>query len=184
MKFRKKPVVIEAVRNAGDWSAVVEWLGTLSKPRHSTAGVIRNPDDSLNIETDEGTMRADVGDWVIQGVQGELYPCKDLIFKATYEEAVDHHRVELDFDDGVSMRLVHPASGCVGATQCARCARPLDDEEIEPCYDCENMDPGECWLQGWADNLTAEELLHGKATLPIKAAFDGDTAEFHVRGER
>ena len=43
--------------------------------------------DALLIPTLEGTMRADVGDWIIRGVQGEFYPCKPEIFKETYEPA-------------------------------------------------------------------------------------------------
>lgn len=42
--------------------------------------------DGIAIVTLEGTMRADVGDWIIRGVQGELYPCKPDIFEATYEQ--------------------------------------------------------------------------------------------------
>lgn len=41
--------------------------------------------DTLLIPTLEGTMRAGVGDWIIRGIKGELYPCKDDIFRATYE---------------------------------------------------------------------------------------------------
>ncbi|MCG2963705.1 hypothetical protein KZ308_28620, partial [Escherichia coli] len=43
--------------------------------------------DSYDIETLEGTMTAQHGDWIIKGVQGEFYPCKPDIFKQTYEEA-------------------------------------------------------------------------------------------------
>lgn len=42
--------------------------------------------EHLAIDTMEGTMRADVGDWIIRGVQGEHYPCKPDIFEATYDE--------------------------------------------------------------------------------------------------
>ena len=43
--------------------------------------------EHLRIRTLEGTMRAEVGDYIIKGVQGEFYPCKPDIFAATYEEA-------------------------------------------------------------------------------------------------
>jgi hypothetical protein len=39
------------------------------------------------IDTPEGTMRAERGDWIIRGIQGEIYPCKPDIFEASYEEA-------------------------------------------------------------------------------------------------
>jgi hypothetical protein len=90
-KYRKKPVVIDAVHNEGTWAPIIEWLdgifgGHFSVPIGSRPPITRNDDGSLNIETLEGTMRADVGDWVIKGVKDELYPCKPDIFEATYEE--------------------------------------------------------------------------------------------------
>jgi len=88
-KFRKKPVVIEAV----------QWTGT---NRLEVARFIKNdaltiddplllPGNAVLIETLEGTMRADKADWIIRGVKGEVYPCKPDIFAATYEpvEVVD-----------------------------------------------------------------------------------------------
>lgn len=92
MKFRKKPVVIEAIKNDGTWPSIVEWLQALAgsyfafQPGTSPP-ITRNDDGSLNIHTLEGTMQGDVGDWIIQGVKGELYPCKPDIFEATYERA-------------------------------------------------------------------------------------------------
>ncbi len=78
-KFRKKPVVIEAMqytgRNAVD---VMEWA---QAPEISEAF-----GGGIEIETLEGVMRADVGDWIIKGVKGEFYPCKPDIFAATYDE--------------------------------------------------------------------------------------------------
>lgn len=75
-KFRKKPVVIDAV----------QWQQHGDHPR-----VKRRPDSASDlwgfIETLEGEMRVIPGDWVITGVAGEVYPCKDEIFKATYEPA-------------------------------------------------------------------------------------------------
>lgn len=57
-KFRKIPVVIEAYQT----------------------------DVEMEIETLEGTMKADKGDWIIKGVKGELYPCKPDVFAMTYEK--------------------------------------------------------------------------------------------------
>lgn len=57
MKFRKKPIIIEAYQT----------------------------DKEIFIETLEGVMKADVGDWIITGVNGEKYPCKPDIFAKTYE---------------------------------------------------------------------------------------------------
>ena len=79
MRYRKKPIVIEAVR----------WEGSLP-PIMAFVSVEFSIDDetrSLFIPTLEGEMRADIGDWIIKGVEGEFYPCKPTIFDATYEPA-------------------------------------------------------------------------------------------------
>lgn len=84
MKFRKKPVVIEAeclTHIGGDGCSGCEaeqWIG-----RHMQQA--RCDGLNLYITTLEGTMRADRGDWVIRGVKGEFYPCKPDIFAATYD---------------------------------------------------------------------------------------------------
>lgn len=81
MKFRKKPVVIDAVQWDGNLTTVEAlMIGA------STGAVEQNlGDPALYIPTLEGTHRADVGDWIIKGVKGELYPCKPDIFAATYD---------------------------------------------------------------------------------------------------
>ena len=78
-KFRKKPVVVEAVLYTGENAEeVVAFAGD------STIDV---ENGVLRIKTLEGTMDASPGDWVIRGVKGELYPCKPDIFDQTYEPA-------------------------------------------------------------------------------------------------
>ena len=82
-KFRKKPVEIEAARYDGTpegWVCIANWL------RESNVRVGRGADGHLTIPTLEGIMRANAGDWIIRGVQGEFYPCKPDIFEQTYEE--------------------------------------------------------------------------------------------------
>lgn len=84
MKFRKKPVVIEAVQFNGVENDLQE-LFDLAKD--STRELVVDAlENYLTIQTLEGEMRADVGDWIIKGVQGELYPCKPDIFEQTYEK--------------------------------------------------------------------------------------------------
>jgi len=78
MKFRKKPVVIEAVQ----WFPFQDWD---VMAHHMGGRIIVEPDNRLLIQTLEGDMRADDGDWIIKGIQGEFYPCKPDIFEATYE---------------------------------------------------------------------------------------------------
>lgn len=83
-KFRKKPVVIEAIRNEGSDNAseVAVFFGEEPDNRWGfRAGV-------WAIGTLEGTMDAQIGDWIIKGVSGEFYPCKPDIFEQTYEEVI------------------------------------------------------------------------------------------------
>lgn len=78
-QYCKKPVVIEAVQFTGDVGATEITALDLGIGRD-------HPDyDYLEIATLEGTMRAVPGDWIIRGVGGELYPCKDSIFRQTYD---------------------------------------------------------------------------------------------------
>lgn len=80
-QYRKKPVVIEAVQWRGDNVDEVFRIADGSSLHfgHSPGKA------QFDIGTLEGMMRANVGDWIIKGVKGELYPCKPDIFAATYE---------------------------------------------------------------------------------------------------
>lgn len=82
-KFRKKPVVINAVQWTGEHACLAE-IAHLVK---FNEGAIRRLDGALPIKTLEGEMLCNVGDWIIVGIQGEPYPCKPDIFAATYEPA-------------------------------------------------------------------------------------------------
>lgn len=81
-KFRKKPVVIEAVQ----WDGSQEAIELLAELTHNP-GFACAAQEAIIIPTLEGKMRADKGDWIIKGVKGELYPCKPDIFASTYEPA-------------------------------------------------------------------------------------------------
>jgi hypothetical protein len=82
MRFRKKPVVIAAIQWDGANVDEVLWLADTVGSVRRGLGLEQN---SIFIDTLEGTMRADPGDWIIRGVKNELYPCKPDIFQATYE---------------------------------------------------------------------------------------------------
>jgi hypothetical protein len=79
MKFRKKPVVIEAHMLDETGVCMVKWLG------ENNVNFSRHTDGHIIIGTLEGDMRGEIGDWIIKGVKGEFYPCKPDIFEATYE---------------------------------------------------------------------------------------------------
>jgi hypothetical protein len=94
MKFRKKPVVIEAVQiNWKNWGEVCDFLGGIINPENPGRDVSEFSDScgeaapfiELTIPTLEGDHTARHGDWIIKGVKGEFYPCKPDIFEATYE---------------------------------------------------------------------------------------------------
>ncbi len=85
-RYRKKPVEIEARQLTPETLySIKRWIGAA---RIHTDGVPLGAPVKLAIETLEGVMLADFGDFIIRGVQGEFYPCKPDIFAATYE-AVD-----------------------------------------------------------------------------------------------
>lgn len=85
-KYRKKPIVIEAYQwiPEGTPTDAPEWFWDYWG---------RYPElldgDDLRIKTLEGEMRVSPNDWIIKGIQGELYPCKPDIFVATYELVED-----------------------------------------------------------------------------------------------
>ena len=76
-KFRKKPVVIEAIQFTGNDSECIDFCNTAIDPKDATP--------SLIIPTLEGDHLCSIGDWIIKGIKGEFYPCKPDIFEKTYE---------------------------------------------------------------------------------------------------
>ena len=114
--YRKKPVVIEAVRWRGyynnlgiteepanqpveitaenmhgvKWAPIPDWMSNplleMEEGDILTFGEIRRDGELLRIRTLEGEMIAQPGDWIIKGVNGEIYPCKPYIFAKTYED--------------------------------------------------------------------------------------------------
>jgi hypothetical protein len=84
-KFRKKPVVIEALQWMGKGNYELAIFLNGNNWKHKLADNI-SP-EKLIIHTLEGDMTASIGDWIIKGVKGEFYPCKPDIFEQTYEPA-------------------------------------------------------------------------------------------------
>jgi hypothetical protein len=96
-KFRKKPVVIDAWQwahgkgNSDEvFVGVPDWLKTAQEAQNVRYSYVAGGaalNGRIFVETLEGCMAADLGDWIIRGVKGELYPCKPDIFVATYDPA-------------------------------------------------------------------------------------------------
>ena len=82
MRFRKKPVVIEAEKFDGTIQCFWGFEGWIG--RDSMSNFLG---DKFFIKTLEGDMLVSAGDWIIEGIKGEFYPCKPDIFEATYEPA-------------------------------------------------------------------------------------------------
>ena len=80
-KYRKKPVVVEAVQYDGTEESLLKIMQLQS---HKPSWIRVDAGDLL-ISTLEGVMRATVGDYIVKGVKGELYPCKPDVFEKTYE---------------------------------------------------------------------------------------------------
>ena len=79
-RFRKKPVVIEAMKVLREnLTEVRKWVGVAPLYDRDYEAVY------LIIPTLEGDHRANEGDWIVKGIKGEFYPCKPDIFEATYE---------------------------------------------------------------------------------------------------
>ena len=100
-RYRKKPVVIEAVQwdgTSGGASTVIEWVEGnegCARYRCPPGGCTGTEEGHcVAIETLEGTVSASAGDFIIRGVQGEFYPCKSDIFEATYERVDDDERTD------------------------------------------------------------------------------------------
>lgn len=91
MKFRKKPVIIEAISVAEanycaqhNWKGLPSWLVS----QYDKGNIVFAP-SGININTLEGRMLASPDDMIICGINGEIYPCKPDIFEKTYEHVED-----------------------------------------------------------------------------------------------
>lgn len=84
MKYRKKPLVIDAIQWNGE--NLYDVLCFLNCEKiHEPENIRLNSKKEIEIYTLEGVMTAQVGDFIIEGVHGEFYPCKPDIFEASYD---------------------------------------------------------------------------------------------------
>ena len=101
MRYRKKPVEIEAIQltesNACDVLTFCNKNGDI---------IASNEDGTISIKTLEGTMTANIGDYVIKGVAGEFYPCKPDIFEATYDIVEEGVALERPYPPNFEITLV------------------------------------------------------------------------------
>lgn len=133
MKYRKKPVIIEAIQFT-DSDERVQELIEFTHGNFTPHGDLEHYAYAV-IQTLEGDHRADIGDYIIKGVQGEFYPCKPDIFNTAYE-AVEEEGEKCDTECIYNCGNECPAaSGCAG-----------HEEDKEYCCNCRwyDIDAGVC----------------------------------------
>ena len=104
-KFRKKPIVVDAIQvpdlddiSDQDKAELQAFLDASEHPYGRTSEILLS--SGVLLATLEGAIKAVPGDWIIRGIEGELYPCKPEIFAKTYE------RVREDGDHDVGKPVV------------------------------------------------------------------------------
>lgn len=143
MKFRKRPVVIEAMqyRSVMDLAPAMDFLGDSFDGYEEESTTHRT---RLLIDTKEGVMRADEGDWLIRGVKGEHYACKPDIFEATYDKVCENEAWECDKIQRQQQQKID------ALTAAGREARELISHAIE----LDHLGGGS--TRGWAQNVLTQ----------------------------
>ena len=107
MKYRKKPVVVDAFQYCDDFmkvgancNGVPDW----GIAAYDDGILYFDKNDSLSVKTLEGDVTASVGDYIIRGANGELYPCKPDIFLKTYENVTEEPKIRIE-SDGKTVKL-------------------------------------------------------------------------------
>lgn len=98
-KYRKRPVVVEAAR----WDGMTLDGKTL---RESLEGEWFRDGEIVTIKTLEGNMKANPGDWIIKGINGKFYPCKNDIFEKTYEINHDSKDDSMEISETVNGTVI------------------------------------------------------------------------------
>lgn len=158
-KFRKIPVVIDAVQWTGEnLQEVMDFTG--KHPKWNTwfedwkayEAYVKANGNTFKIFTPEGTMTAQPGDWIIRGVKGEYYPCKPDIFLATYIPADFHPE-----------SAAPPQSAAPATTPSRDDARPsrCRPENYADGVQCQSC--GRSWGEDGPDECPLEPLKGGAA---------------------
>ncbi len=133
MKYRKKPVVIEAFRFKID-KAMPDWFNE----KRITNEIVTHDDGTVEIKTLEGMMKANKGDYIIQGVNGEIYPCKPDIFEKTYDEVVSEMTPREALEDNYLGEFMCECGSPITKDYkyCPNCGQKLNWNKKEPCSSC------------------------------------------------
>lgn len=138
MKYRKKPVTIEAIQFT-DSDERVQELIEFARENFTPHGDLEHYTYAV-IKTLEGDHRAEIRDYIIKGVQGEFYPCKPDIFNMTYE-AVEEEGEKCDTEC-----IYNRGNECPAASGCAGHEEAICDDHKEYCCNCRwyDIDAGVC----------------------------------------
>lgn len=156
-KFRKKPVVIEAFRLNERGLIAEDWFWDAVTRNDIITHCFGKHDPCpawCEIKTLEGTMIANAGDYIIQGVHGEIYPCKSDIFQKTYTEdkpKTNADRIRYMTDDELVVFLDEFSSRCI---DCVEYAKNQSCPIYKEGYYCRPQD-----IMGWLKQ-PAEEDKH------------------------
>lgn len=115
MKYRKKPIVIEAIRYMPHENCA-EVAAFLGQDHHRNACLAAQGNDAWMIETLEGAMECRPGDWVLRGIAGEYYICKDAIFRQTHEAVEDPPEEESVTHNDLALYAITDADGTTWVT--------------------------------------------------------------------
>lgn len=138
-KFRKKPVVIEAIKwNNINYEEISAFVGYEITPELESetayAAGKGAPIFSLTIKTLEGKMKAMPGDFIIKGVNGEFYPCKPDIFEKTYSMAEENEETivfnKKTWDDFKLMLGSRTYNGLINLEDLVEVTGKLEDKRI------------------------------------------------------
>jgi len=136
MKYRKKPVVIEAIEWKGDnLREIIDFAGLHSSAEKWTWNEYKEvvATEGLKIFTLEGSHMASIGDMIIKGVQGEFYPCKPDIFAKTYEKVAQKEKSET-----ASSTSTNTTKAEIKPCENDNCVNYSEDYDYNCCYfmDC------------------------------------------------
>lgn len=130
MKYRKKPIVIEAMQltEKNFDPNILDFVGERTNyPNCKIAGI--DPEDGyFKIKTLEGVMQGRIGDWIIKGINGEFYPCKPDIFEKTYEYVEEIPNCDPIYCQSCKS-IISPESNF-----CDHCGHKIDKEKEKPKF--------------------------------------------------
>lgn len=140
MKYRKKPIEVEAFQYTGNFGQTPQWIvDAIAKGVLHLNRLSFETEPELFVDTLEGTHHVMVGDYIVKGVRGELYNCKPDIFEDTYEKEGKIDRSKWSncpcntIEYACCTCISRTCHKCVASSEylqgnyCANCGKPLNE---------------------------------------------------------